>query len=181
VGAVLWLFVLKSGVHATVAGVVTAWALPMRTRGGAHLLEKVEHALHPWVAFGVLPVFAFVNAGVSLQGVTWQSLVEPIPLGIAVGLVVGKTIGVLAASWLAVVALGAAWPQGASRLQFFATCVMCGIGFTMSLFIGGLAFTGLSASYEVQLKLGVLAGSLVSALIGTLIFVVARRAPPQDN
>ncbi len=174
VGAVMWLFVLKSGVHATVAGVCTALAVPLKDNEGGSPLRSAEHALHPWIAFVVLPVFAFVNAGVSLDGVGWRSLTETVPLGIVCGLLFGKAAGVFGASWLMVRLAGAQLPSGAGWGQFFGVCVLCGIGFTMSLFIGGLAFTGQSPALETQLKLGVLLGSLLSGVAGTLVLLSAR-------
>ncbi len=177
VGLVVWLCVLKSGVHATLAGVVTALAIPLRSPGGGSPLETAEHALHPWVAFAVLPMFAFANAGVSLAGVTWQTLAGPVPLGIALGLVVGKAVGVFGAAWLMVRLAGADYPAGASRRQFFAVCLLCGIGFTMSLFIGGLGFEGQGAAYETQLKIGVLGGSLVAAVLGVALLLAGPRPP----
>jgi NhaA family Na+:H+ antiporter len=176
VGLVVWVCVLKSGVHATLAGVVTALAIPMRRADGGSPLLETEHALHPWVAFAVLPMFAFVNAGVSLQGVSPALLAAPVPLGIAAGLVFGKAIGVSGASWLMLRLTGAALPAGASPRQFFAVCVLCGVGFTMSLFIGTLAFEGQDPLYETQLKIGVLVGSLVAALAGVALLA---RAPRQ--
>ena len=176
IGLLIWVFVLKSGVHATLAGVLTAMAIPTRDPEGGSPLQQVEHALHPWVAFLILPVFAFCNAGVNLAGASVATLLEPVPLGIALGLVLGKAVGVFGTSWLLVRSgLGAA-PAGASMLQWFGVCVLCGIGFTMSLFIGGLAFEGLGAVYETRLKLGVLAGSIVAALAGAAILVAAGRA-----
>jgi NhaA family Na+:H+ antiporter len=169
VGLLLWLCVLKSGVHATLAGVATALFVPMRDRHGASPLQAVEHGLHPWVAFLVLPVFAFVNAGVSLQGLSFAALLEPIPLGIAGGLLLGKAVGVFGTSWLLIRLGFAERPAGADWQQFFGVCVLCGIGFTMSLFIGGLAFAGLDAAYETQVKLGVLSGSLLAGVLGALI------------
>ncbi|WP_246099332.1 Na+/H+ antiporter NhaA [Methylibium rhizosphaerae] len=169
VGLVMWLCVLKSGVHATLAGVVTALAIPLRDEHGDSPLEALEHGLHPWVAFLVLPMFAFANAGVSLAGVSLQTLLSPLPLGIAVGLVAGKAIGVFGTSWLLVRLGWAAPPGGASWMQLFGVCVLCGIGFTMSLFIGGLAFDGQGPLYETQLKLGVLGGSIVAGVLGTMI------------
>jgi NhaA family Na+:H+ antiporter len=176
VGAVIWVCVLKSGVHATLAGVATALAIPLRTpqRDGSPL-EDVEHALHPWVAFMVLPMFAFANAGVSLKGVSLDVLFQTVPLGIAAGLVFGKAVGVFGASWLVVRFAGGSFPAGANRWQFFAVCVLCGVGFTMSLFIGGLAFQGEAAAYETQVKLGVLVGSLIAGVVGTVIFLRAER------
>ena len=175
IGLLVWVFVLKSGVHATLAGVLTALAIPVRDPAGGSPLQRVEHALHPWVAFVILPVFGFCNAGVNLAGASPGTLMQPVPLGIALGLVLGKTIGVFGTSWLLVRSgLGAA-PAAASTLQWFGVCVLCGIGFTMSLFIGSLAFEGLDAGYETQLKLGVLAGSVVAALAGSAILIAADR------
>lgn len=177
VGLVIWVCVLKSGVHATLAGVATALAIPLRGGGdeGHSPLETTEHALHPWVAFAVLPMFAFANAGVSLQGVTLGTLAQTVPLGIAAGLVLGKAIGVSGASWLLIRLAGAELPAGASARQFFGVCVLCGVGFTMSLFIGALAFEGRGGDYETQVKLGVLCGSLIAGVAGTLLLLGGAR------
>ena len=179
IGLVVWVCVLKSGVHATLAGVVTALAIPLRANDdnahGGSPLETAEHALHPWVAFAVLPMFAFANAGVSLEGVSLSILAQGIPLGIVLGLVLGKAVGVFGASWLLMRFGGASLPAGASTRQFFGVCVLCGIGFTMSLFIGGLAFAGQDAAYETQVKLGVLGGSLIAGLIGSALLLGSRR------
>ena len=150
---------------AVAEGRLPRWLAPLRS---------AEHALHPWVAFVVLPLFAFVNAGVSLQGVSLKTLLLPVPAGIALGLLLGKAAGVFGASWLLMRFGGASVPQGATRLQFFAVCVLCGIGFTMSLFIGGLAFAGQDPSYETQVKLGVLGGSLIAGLLGVALLLSAR-------
>ena len=171
VGLVLWLCVLKSGVHATLAGVVTALAIPMLRPDGGSPLEDTEQALHPWVAFAVLPVFAFVNAGVSLEGVSLATLAEPVPVGIAAGLVLGKAVGVFGSAWMLLRWAGAELPAGASRMQFFGVCVLCGVGFTMSLFIGSLAFAGQDAAYATQLKIGVLGGSLCAGLLGSAVLL----------
>ncbi len=171
VGLVIWVCVYKSGIHATLAGVVTALAIPLSDERGGSPLERAEHALHPWVAFAVLPVFAFTNAGVSLQGVTLSTLAQPVPLGIAAGLLLGKAIGVFGASWLLIKLGGARLPAGATTRQFFGVCVLCGVGFTMSLFIGGLAFEGQGAGYETQLKIGVLGGSLLAAVLGSALLL----------
>jgi NhaA family Na+:H+ antiporter len=176
VGLVIWVCVLKSGVHSTLAGVVTALAIPMHDKHGGSPLEKTEHALHPWVAFAVLPLFAFANAGVALQGVSLATLARGIPLGIALGLVLGKTIGVFGAARLLVHLTGASLPAGSSTRQFLGVCVLCGIGFTMSLFIGGLAFLDKGAGYEMQVKLGVLGGSAIAGVLGVVLLLSRRRA-----
>jgi len=176
IGLLIWVCVLKSGVHATLAGVVTAMAIPLKGQGSddhehTSPLESTEHALHPWVAFVVLPMFAFANAGVSLQGVSLATLAQGIPLGIAAGLVLGKAVGVFGASWLLMRLTRSPLPAGATTRQFFGVCVLCGIGFTMSLFIGGLGFAGLDPDYETQVKLGVLGGSLIAGLLGTALLL----------
>ncbi len=169
IGLAIWVCVLKSGIHATLAGVLTALAIPMKNRDGSPLAGALEHALHPWVAFVVLPMFAFANAGVSLAGLTPDSLLDSITLGIAVGLVMGKAIGVFGTSWVMVRTGLAAAPAGASTRQLLGVCMLCGVGFTMSLFIGALAFEGLQGDFETQLKIGVLAGSLIAGTLGVLI------------
>jgi len=176
VGAIIWVCVLKSGVHATLAGVATAFAIPLRGGDEEHSpLETLEHALHPWVAFAVLPMFAFANAGVSLQGMSLVTLAQSVPLGIALGLVLGKAIGVFGSSWLLSLIAGTEMPDGANRWQFFGVSVLCGVGFTMSLFIGGLAFDGQGPGYDTQVKLGVLGGSLIAGVLGTLILLRSER------
>jgi NhaA family Na+:H+ antiporter len=177
IGLVMWLCVLKSGIHATLAGVATALAVPMRRPDGSSPLQDTEHALHPWVTFLILPTFAFANAGVSFAGVGWATLAEPVTLGIAAGLVVGKTVGIFGATWLMVRAGQAAAPSGASWLQVFGVSLVCGIGFTMSLFIGGLAFEGQDPAYELRVKLGVLCGSLIAATLGAVVLLRARPQP----
>jgi Na+:H+ antiporter, NhaA family len=168
-GIFIWVCVLKSGVHATLAGVVVAIAIPMRATaaGEPTLLEQLEESLHPWVAFAILPLFAFANAGVSLQGLSLAKLIEPMPLGIALGLFIGKPVGIFCASWVAVVGGLAPRPEGASWAQLLGVGMLGGIGFTMSLFIGMLAFT--DPTHAAPLRLGVLSGSLLSALAGFLV------------
>jgi len=173
IGLLIWVCVLKSGIHATLAGVVTAMAIPLNDGNGGSPLETAEHALHPWVAFVVLPMFAFANAGVNLAGVSLGTLAQGIPLGIALGLVAGKAIGVFGASWLLMRATGAGLPAESTTRQFFGVCVLCGIGFTMSLFIGGLAFVGQDPAYETQVKLGVLGGSLIAGVLGVALLLSA--------
>ncbi len=166
-GLLLWLLVLKSGVHATLAGVVTALAIPMQRRDGQPLLRPFEHGLHPWVAFLILPTFAFANAGVSFEGISFDTLWLPIPLGIAAGLLLGKTIGVYGMAKLVILSGLAPAPTSATSRQLLGVSILCGIGFTMSLFIGGLAFAGQDPAYITQLKIGVLGGSLICGLLGT--------------
>lgn len=176
VGFFIWLCVLKSGVHATVAGVVTALSIPLAGDGGPDDEENspliwLQHALHPWVTFIVLPLFALANAGVSFSGFTLASLGQPIPLGIILGLVLGKPIGIYIFSWLAINAGLADRPSNASWVQIFGVGILSGIGFTMSLFIGMLAFP--EPQYAASIRLGVLAASLVAGLTG---YLVLRRA-----
>jgi NhaA family Na+:H+ antiporter len=169
VGAFLWVFVLKSGVHATLAGVVTALFIPARDPADpAHPpLRMLEHALHPWVAFGILPIFAFANAGVSLAGLSLRDLLQPIPLGIVLGLFVGKQLGVFTFAWLAVKLGIARLPDGVAFRHVYGAAILCGIGFTMSLFIGMLAFDPAAIGQAIVIdRLGILTGSLLSALAG---------------
>ena len=171
-GALLWVFVLKSGIHATLAGVVTAAFIPLRA-GRKEPLHTLEHALHPWVAFLILPVFAFANAGISFDGLTLSALLTPLTAGIALGLVVGKQAGVFGAVWLAERLGWARRPDGVNWMQIYGLACLTGVGFTMSLFIGGLAFD--DASRMVEVKLGVLTGSTVSAIMGVGILLAAGR------
>ncbi len=172
VGTALWIFVLKSGVHATLAGVVTALFVPARDPAApSHPpASRLEHSLHPWVAFGILPFFAFANAGINLAGFSLQALLEPIPLGILLGLFVGKQVGVFGFAWVAVKAGLARLPEGVTFVQIYGAAILCGIGFTMSFFIGMLAFEN-TATGEVIVsdQLGILAGTLLSAIFGSLV------------
>jgi NhaA family Na+:H+ antiporter len=176
VGAVLWLFVLRSGVHATIAGVLLATLIPIRRSPGApddaaSPLHRLEHALHPWIAFGVVPLFGFANAGVPLAGATLATLAEPLVLGIALGLFLGKQLGIFAAIWGADRLGIARAPAGVSWLQLYGMALIAGIGFTMSLFIGGLAFD--DPALIERVKIGVLAGSVASALAGVAVLLAA--------
>jgi Na+:H+ antiporter, NhaA family len=176
VGLFVWLCVLKSGVHATLAGVATALAVPVSGHNPAHdsPLEKLEHALGSWVSFAILPLFAFTNAGVSLSGVSLTQMLGPVPLGIALGLFVGKTAGIYGFARAAIRSGLADMPVGASRTQLLGAAVLGGIGFTMSLFIGTLAFS--DAASATDLRIGVLAGSLLSAVTGYTILSRSNKA-----
>lgn len=182
VGLVIWTAVLKSGVHATLAGFVIALFIPLslRNEDGHPMLPHLEHTLHPWVAFLILPLFAFANAGVSLDGVTMDILTNSVTLGIALGLVVGKQLGIFAICAVVIKLGWAKMPQGATWLQFYAVSILCGIGFTMSLFIGTLAFEGLPPQYLIEVKLGVLIGSIVSALLATALLMLSKPHPEMD-
>ncbi|QLP11285.1 Na+/H+ antiporter NhaA (plasmid) [Klebsiella grimontii] len=169
-GGVLWFFMLQSGVHATVAGILLAFFIPLRTRNAADEvpLDRLEHAINPWVTFMILPLFGFANAGVALSGMTMNDLLSPVPVGVALGLFLGKQAGIFGLSLLAVSLGLAKRPEKSTWLQVYGVSVLCGIGFTMSLFIGNLAFTG-SPLLVDEVKVGVLAGSILAALAGILI------------
>ena len=178
-GFVLWFFVLKSGVHATLAGVALAFMVPIRPSPGdpddpTSPLHILEHAIQPWVAFLVVPIFGFANAGMSFTNMRWAVLLEPVTLGIAVGLFVGKQVGVFLMTWLTVTCGWAVRPEGASWPQIYGISLLAGIGFTMSLFIGLLAFP---APPEIQdaAKIGVLLGSVLSAVVGAIVLLLATK------
>jgi len=183
VGMLLWFFVLKSGIHATLAGVALAFFIPnVKDSHGHSPLHRLEKGLHPWVAFGILPIFAFANAGVSFEGMTLSVLWEPVPLGIVLGLFLGKQLGVFGFTWLMIKLGFAELPDRATWLTVYGVSILCGVGFTMSLFIGGLAFT--EPEYMNQVRLGVLVGSFVAAIVGYLILLIATagQAPiPEDE
>jgi NhaA family Na+:H+ antiporter len=173
VGLVLWTCVLKSGVHATLAGVALGFAIPIAPdRTGRSPLLVMEHALHPWVAFLVMPLFAFANAGVPLGGLALADLANPLTLAVMLGLFLGKQIGVFGAAWGAIRLGLAKPPQGASMTQLYGIALLAGIGFTMSLFIGTLAFS--EVGYQNAVRLGVLAGSLLSGIAGSIVLGLAR-------
>jgi NhaA family Na+:H+ antiporter len=182
--ALLWYAMLLSGVHATIAGVLAAMAIPFERTPGApdsrtSPLHRLEHALHPWVAFAIVPLFGFANAGVDIRGLGIDQIFAPLPLGIAAGLFLGKQIGIFGSVWLSVKLGIAGRLRGATWLQVYGVAMLCGIGFTMSLFIGGLAFPGNALLVE-EAKIGILMGSLAAALAG---FAVLRFAPlhPQHD
>jgi Na+/H+ antiporter NhaA len=179
VGLILWVCVLKSGVHATLAGVTLAFCIPLRTKNAeTSPLLTLEHALHPWVAYGILPLFAFANAGLSLSGVTVESFTHHVPMGIAIGLLLGKTVGVFGLTWLAVKIGIASLPLGANWGQVLGVAILCGIGFTMSLFVGSLAFEPGVSDYAGMDRMGILTGSILAALLGYAVTAAASRKQP---
>lgn len=168
-GVPLWVFVFNSGIHATVAGVLLAACIPMRSVQDPEYspLKKCEHAIHPWVVYGILPLFAFANAGVTLSGLSISTILEPIPAGIVAGLFIGKQVGIFGAVALLIRSGFASMPSGASWLQLYGVSLLAGVGFTMSLFIGSLAFS--SAEHATLVRLGVIVGSLLSGVGGYLV------------
>ena len=172
VGMVLWTAVLKSGVHATLAGVIVGFFVPLKPQDGKSPAKQLEHVLHPWVAFMILPLFAFANAGVSLGGVTLDGLTSVLPLGIIAGLFIGKPLGISLFCWLATKLKLASLPHGTTFKQIMAVGVLCGIGFTMSIFISTLAFGAHAPELIVWAKLGILIGSLLAAVIGYTLLKV---------
>ncbi len=181
VGLVVWVCVLKSGVHATLAGVVIALFIPLRAANdeGKSPLQEIEHGLAPWVAFGIMPIFAFANAGVSLQGLTFADLFAGIPLGIAAGLFVGKQLGIMGFVWAGVKLGIARLPDGVTWLQIYGVSLLAGIGFTMSLFIGTLAFS--DPEHAAAVRIGVLTGSLLSAVAGAVVLRLTLPAPSNSD
>lgn len=175
IGIVLWACVLKSGVHATLAGVVIAMFIPLRAKNklGGSPARSLEHGLHPWIAYAILPIFAFANAGVSLAGLSLEMLMQPITLGIALGLFFGKQIGIMAITAIGVATKICKLPKGVSWSQYYGMSLITGIGFTMSLFIGTLAFD--STEHQTAVRLGVIAGSLLSGISGYLLLRFASK------
>jgi Na+:H+ antiporter, NhaA family len=178
VGIYVWACVLESGVHATLAGSIVGLCIPLRSPRGhdQSLAKRCIHVLHPWVAFAIMPAFAFANAGVSLAGLTWEMIAAPLTLGVAFGLCIGKQAGVMIAVALARLTGLARLPEGAGWSETYGVAILTGIGFTMSLFIGGLAFSDIDQ--VVEMRLGVIGGSILSALWGLLVlrFATRRRA-----
>ena len=174
VGAILWFAVLKSGVHATLAGVVIGFAIPLKgNKGERSPLKHLEHALHPYVAFAILPIFAFANAGISLEGISISNLTSMLPLGIAMSLLVGKPLGIFLFSWGAVKTGVAKLPEGVNFINIFAVSVLCGIGFTMSIFISSLAFGPTNADFDTLARLGILMGSTTAAILGYFLLSIS--------
>ena len=175
IGIFMWFFTYKSGIHATIAGVLLATTIPHRIKNkDFSLLIKIEHAISPYVAFMIMPLFAFANAGVSLEGLSFSSLGMPVPLGILVGLFIGKQVGVMFFSFFAVKLGAAQMPDNSTWLSLYGVSVLTGIGFTMSLFVGNLAFAD-NTQYIEGVKIGVLAGSLLSTVFGYFLLSIASK------
>ncbi len=175
-GALLWFFMLQSGIHATLAGVILALCIPMgdpQKKYKSPLLH-LEEKLHPWVAFAVVPIFGFANAGVSLAGISPRDLLDPVPLGVTLGLLLGKQLGVFGLAALAIRFGLAKLPEGSNWVQLYGVALLCGIGFTMSLFIGALAFPGAPHLVD-EVKVGVLMGSILCAILGVVVLIKAGR------
>jgi NhaA family Na+:H+ antiporter len=177
--ALLWLLMLASGVHATISGVLAALTIPLGRGEARSPLKRLEHGIHPWVMFGVVPIFGFASAGVEFGG-GFSELVRPLPLAILIGLFLGKQLGIFGAIWIAVRSGLASRPQGTSWTQLHGAAILCGIGFTMSLFIGALAFPGDAGRID-EAKIGVLAGSILSALVGYAVLRFARPMTSSDD
>lgn len=177
---VLWYFVLNSGVHATIAGVMAALTIPMRGKDDDTMLEHLEHGLAPWSAYLVVPVFGFANAGVAFAGLGMEALLDPLPLAIAAGLFLGKQVGIFGIVFTADKLGIANRPENASWPEIWGVSILCGIGFTMSLFVSGLAFTGNDLLIE-EAKIGILLGSLISSVVGYTILRMTTAHPEEDN
>lgn len=177
-GVILWILVLKSGVHATLAGVITALCIPLTDKWGKSPLHSLEHALAPYVLYLIVPIFAFANAGVVLTGISLSDLFAPLPMGIAMGLILGKQIGVFGATYITVRMGFARLPQGVTWAHIYGLSCLAGIGFTMSLFIGGLSFS--DAEMMNQVRLGVLSGSIISAILGYVVLMATTSKPAVD-
>lgn len=183
IGIIMWVAMLKSGVHATLTGVILALFIPMRDKSNpnARPLQEWEHDLHTLVAFVILPIFAFANAGISLAGVGISQVMHGVPLGITLGLFVGKQIGVFGMCWLAIKLKLTDMPEGMNWASMYGTGILCGIGFTMSLFIGSLAFESTGVDRIFDERLGILIGSLLSGIVGYLVLRSALKPVRQDS
>ncbi len=181
-GAVLWVFVLKSGIHATIAGVILAMMIPLNTNKQSEYspLKYLERKLHAWVTFFILPLFAFANSGINFSGITFEQLLNPISLGVALGLFFGKQFGVFLFSFAAIKLKLAKMPSNANWLQLYGVSILCGIGFTMSLFICSLAFEHAPIEYNIDGRIGVMLGTLISAIAGYLLMVYATKTQHKD-
>ena len=179
-GIIMWAATLKSGIHATLAGVVLAMFIPIRsnTDSADSPLKNIEKDLHPLVAFFVLPIFAFANAGINFTGITIDQVLHAVPIGVAVGLFIGKQIGIFGFCWLSIKLKITDLPVGMNWLTLYGTATLCGIGFTMSLFIGSLAFEEAGIDLLFDERLGIMAGSLLSGLLGYTILLLTLPAKP---
>lgn len=182
VGLVLWTAVLKSGIHATLAGVIIAFFIPFKKMPGETKtqLEIMEHDLHPAVSFAILPIFAFANTGISFDGLTFDMLLHPVPLGIALGLFIGNQLGIFTLCFLTIKLGLAKMPSNSTFVQLYGVALLCGIGFTMSLFIGSLAFQEGGPAYNVDERLGILMGSLISAVAGYIVLYLSSKPDAQN-
>lgn len=183
VGLVLWTAVLKSGIHATLAGVIIAFFIPFKALPGESKtqLERMEHDLHPAVSFAILPIFAFANTGISFDGLTLDMLLHPVPLGIALGLFFGNQIGIFSLCYITIKLGLAKMPSNSSYIQLYGVTLLCGIGFTMSLFIGSLAFEQGGLAANVDERLGILMGSLISAVAGYIILYMTSKPDARNE
>jgi NhaA family Na+:H+ antiporter len=181
VGVVMWVAMLKSGVHATLAGVIIAMFIPLKHRRpeGVSPLKDLEHELHGLVAFGILPIFAFANAGLNLQGITLEQVFHPVPLGIAAGLFIGKQVGIWGLCVLGLKLGLTKLPQGMNLLSLYGVSLLCGVGFTMSLFIGSLAFEETGTNLLFDERLGIIIGSLFSGVLGYIVLNLSLKKQPQ--
>ncbi|MDX8394810.1 MAG: Na+/H+ antiporter NhaA [Mariprofundaceae bacterium] len=176
IGVIMWVATLKSGVHATLAGVILAFFIPMKSKGGSSPLKDMEHDLHDAVAFFILPIFAFANAGISFAGVGVEHLLHSVPLGIALGLFIGKQVGVFGLCWIAIKLKVTQLPKGMSWVSLYGTAALCGVGFTMSLFIGSLAFEETGVDLLFDERIGIVLGSLASGIVGYVILRASLKA-----
>ena len=175
VGMVLWHFTHESGIHATISGVLLACCIPHKTKDQDYsLLLKLEHLLSPYVAFGIMPIFAFANAGVNLEGITFNTILMPVPLGILLGLFIGKQVGVFVFSYVSIKLKLAEMPTNSNWMKFYAVGILTGIGFTMSLFVGNLAFVDHMSDMD-GVKIGVLVGSTLSAVMGYFLLLISSK------
>jgi NhaA family Na+:H+ antiporter len=171
-GVLLWICLFYAGIHPTIAGVFLALTIPDLPQGQDSLLNQLENRLHPWTAYAIMPLFALANAGVSCAGLSWKIMTDSVVLGIIAGLFLGKQLGVFLFSWGFIKLKLAKLPEKSSWLQLYGVCVLCGIGFTMSLFLGTLSFAN-DNNYLVEVRLGVIIGSLLSGLVGAIILLFA--------
>jgi len=180
IGIVMWVAMLKSGVHATLAGVILAMFIPMKSKTGVEFspLKSMEHDLHSLVAYVILPIFAFVNAGIKIIGLGMEEIFHSVPVGIALGLFFGKQVGIFGFCWLAIKANATSLPKGMSWGSLYGTAALCGVGFTMSLFIGSLAFEETGVNLLFDERLGIIIGSLASGIIGYLVLRMSLRSNP---